>query len=102
MPLPVIVKASEAIVPTALSEACRRAAGAAAADAAVLIPKDRVAAGDGRVLQVEPVAAAGGQGRRRCDTNQINVIAVLVGGDEFVGQVGAAGGARGKRVPPFS
>src|SRR5208283_5209852 len=61
----------------------RRAACATAALAAVLIPEDRVAAGNDRVLQVEPVSGTRSHGdveARRGD--QVNVVAVLIRGNE--------------------
>src|SRR5271157_3610999 len=70
----------------------RWAARAAAAFAAILIPEDRVAAGDGRVLQVEPVAgAASGSYIQAGHCDRVNVVAILVGGNECVSDVLAAG-----------
>src|SRR5271165_1641272 len=69
-----------------------RAARATAAFAAVLIPEDRIAAGDGRVLQVEPVAgAASGSYIQAGHCDRVNVVAILVGGNECVSDVLAAG-----------
>src|SRR5208283_3931603 len=70
----------------------RRAAARLAADAAVLIPVDRIASGIRRIPQIEPVGRpateADVQARHR---DQINVVIVLIGGKERVGWVLATG-----------
>ena len=81
-PLPLRVKDSEGIVPT---ESCGRQDGQLAPPplppqpyAAVFIPVNRIAAGNDRVLQVEPVGGAAGGGNvqpRHCD--QIDEIVLL-------------------------
>src|SRR5271169_6551336 len=68
--------------------------------AAVLIPIDRIAAGDDRVLQVEPVGGVASHGHVQAGYRDlVDVITKLVGRNELVGDVLAAGRAGTQNVP---
>src|SRR5271157_1393070 len=79
----------------------RRAACATAALSAILIPEYGVAAGHNRVLQVEPVGcAASGSYIQARHRDLVNVVVILVGGNELVSDVFATGRTGAKHRSP--